>query len=97
MMKNLGIERQQMVGGLKMEDKNFACLMSILRILEKEDLAGSNIETCINHLTEIFNDELSEEQKTAINGEFARYYKRRSVPDTPEYMLGPSGDAGGGG
>ena len=66
-----------------MEEKNFSSLMSILKILEKEDLDGSNIEACINHLAESFNEELSEEQRTAMSVEFARYYKRRSVPDTP--------------
>lgn len=80
-----------------MEEKNFGALMSILRVLEKEDLAGSNIETCINHLAEAFEEELSEEQKTTINVEFARYYKKRNVPDMTDYMIGPSGDAGGGG
>ncbi|MBI2076500.1 MAG: hypothetical protein HYT72_04605 [Candidatus Aenigmarchaeota archaeon] len=66
-----------------MEEKNFSSLMAILRVLEKEDMAGSSIEACINHLVESFDGELSGEQKTSINVEFARYYKRRSVPDTP--------------
>ena len=80
-----------------MEDKNFSSLLSILQILEREDLNGSNIEACINHLAESFNEELSEEQKTSMGVEFARYYKRRNVPDTTDYNIGPSGDAGGGG